>query len=237
MTNDLLDENTEIGKQIKNFSEYAKNSLKEDPNFMPMMHCMSEKGLIIIACPWENEEAKIQFMTQLAPMMLAYHKVKSFIFASQVWVKKCKTDEEAAKQKGKSLEGDPEATDALMCMYVSDDHVLQNLMHVKLAKDDDGKVLDAIVEDGEWKEVGDFEGRVVDMLKKSREIHPTMAKMYMKLKEKKGDESVFTKEDREEITEYIGQMAEEGKLPQGIVESMIQLNKNIDSEPEERILH
>jgi len=118
----------------------------------------------------------------------------------------------------------------LMCIYVADDFVMQNIMPVNIVKDDDGKVTKAIVQEGEWK-VNGFSGRVPDMLRISKEIHPIMAKMYVKLMGPKNEDGLcFTAEDREEITEYIGQMAEEGKLPNEIFEAMKKFEKGAKEE-------
>ena len=230
--NKAIEKGTKVAEQLKYFSEFAKQSLEDNPNFMPMLHCFTEDDkVIVIGCPFDGPGAKQNFFEKTGPMLLAYHKVKAFIFGCESWIKK--TDKESYEnRKYESLEDDPDAESCLICIYVSEDgDVMQNIMPVMNIKNSKGETIKSTVGEGKWDDQHQIEGRIPEMMNIAKGIHPTMAKMFIKLSQKTGpDDLVFTKEDRVEITEYIKELSEKGELPEWLYSGLKEASKAMEEE-------
>ena len=214
---DIVKEGTEIAEQFKHFTSFAKDILEKEGHFMPMIHGFTEdKKVVVIACPWDGPEAKSNFLEKVGPLLLSANKVESFIFGSEVHMKRMENLEEHTG----SLEGDPEAQDGLMCLYVSEGTILHNIMPVTLIKNNSGEVVKATVGKGQWADADGMSGRIVDLLKNSKKIPHVMAKTLLKLAGKNTDEPVLSKEDREEVVEFIMEEAKKGKLPMDMAETL-----------------
>jgi hypothetical protein len=224
---ELVSEGSKVGEQIKHFSDFARMVLEDTGEFTPMIHGFTEDNkIIIIACPWGGPKEKEVFFNKTGPMVLAANGIKSFIFGSEVHMKRVNNLDE---YKG-SLEGDPEADDGLMCLYVSDEEVMHNIMPVTIIRDNSGKVVKATVGKGNWSQGDGFSGRLVEMLEKSKQIPQIMAKVMFKLASKKGDEEVLTKEERDEVTSFIMEEAKKGKLPMDMAQALSFVNEKVNNE-------
>lgn len=217
----IVKSGSETGKQLKYFSDFARNYMQAHMHFDPMLHCLTEDNSVeIILCPWENDMEKAKFFTETGPLLLAANKTKAFIFGSEVWVKRFKAGEALPNR---SLAKEPESQEALLASYVTQDYCLTSLMPVTRIKNDAGETVEVKVEESDWKEM-DTDGRVVYMLKQAKTIDPILAKAVLKFRTGGNTPSKLTKEERNSLVSYISLKAKEGEIPQELADQLEQLN-------------